>query len=381
MKKTLSFVLIVAMILIMQIPIYAVTPFSGDGIDARSAILIDGDTGTVLFELNADEAYSPASVTKVMTMLLVLEAIDSGNIALTDVVTVSANAAGKGGSQVYLAEGEQMTVDELMKCMIVSSANDAATALAEYVCGSEATFIARMNERAAELGCKSSHFENATGLDDTATNHVMTARDIATISAAVISHPLVFNYSTIWMDTIRNGAFGLSNTNRLIRFYDGATGLKTGSTSRAGFCISATASRDGLNLIAVIMGSSTRDARNALAKSMLDYGYANYAAYNDGARDIGTVDVVGGTDKTVAVKTVGFGALLQKGEPSKVEAVTELYDNVAAPVAVGDKVGTVTYKIGDRVIGTADIVAVDSVDRVTFFTLLPRLWRRFILCK
>lgn len=227
----------------------------GKKVDAVSAILMEAGSGTVLYEQNADEPLPPASVTKTMTMLLVLEAIDTGKISLDDMVPVSENAASMGGSQVFLAPGETMSVSDLLKSMIVASANDAAVALAEYVCGSEEAFVARMNERAKELGCKNTHFENPTGLDDTATSHTMSARDIAIISREVISHELVFNYSTLWMDTIRGGAFGLTNTNRLIRFYKGATGLKTGSTAKAKFCISATAERGGLTLIAVIMAA------------------------------------------------------------------------------------------------------------------------------
>ena len=353
--------------------------FSSDGIDALSAILIEQSTGRVLFEYNADEALPPASVTKTMTMLLVLEAIDGGMIKLDDVVTVSDNAASMGGSQVFLEPGEQMDVDTLLKCMIVASANDAAVALAEYVAGSEATFVDRMNARLKELGCTSSNFENATGLDDTVNNHVMSARDIATISAEILKHPKVLEYTTIWMDTIRNGEFGLTNTNRLIRFYDGATGLKTGSTAKAKFCISATAERNGLSLIAVVMGSSTRDARNELAKEMLDYGFANYACFKKDAADMGTVQVKGGVAPSVAVASTPFSAVVDKAEAGKIEEVVDIPDVVAAPVKSGDKIGTITYKSGDNVIGTADIVAAADVDKISYFTLLPKILRWFIM--
>ena len=222
--------------------------------DAVSCILMDAKTGRVLFEKNADEALPPASVTKVMTMLLVFEALDAGTIKLSDMVQASEHAASMGGSQIYLKVGEEMSVDDLLKSLIVASANDAAVALAEYIAGSEESFVAKMNARAEELGMKNTHFENTNGLDDTATNHVTSARDIAIMTREVVKHEAVFNYSTIWMDTIRDGAFGLTNTNRLIRFYKGATGLKTGSTAKAKFCISATAKSDGISLIKVIMG-------------------------------------------------------------------------------------------------------------------------------
>ena len=245
-------------------------------VDAKSAILIEASTGMVLYEKNADEALPPASVTKVMTLLLVMEAIDSGVLSLTDMVQTSENAAKMGGSQVYLEPGESMTVEDMLKSVIIASANDAATALAEHVARSVETFVERMNARAAELGMSNTHFENPTGLDDSVTNHVTSARDIAIMSAELMKHETVLKYTTIWMDSIRNGEFGLTNTNRLIRFYNGANGLKTGSTSKALFCISAAAKRDGMQLIAVIMASPTRDTRNEAAKKLLDYGFANY---------------------------------------------------------------------------------------------------------
>ena len=248
---------------VIAAPAYASTP------DAASCILMDAKTGAVLYEYHADDALPPASVTKVMTMLLVFEAIDGGLLSLTDTVRISETAASMGGSQIFLAPGEEMSVNDLLKGLIVSSANDAAVALAETIAGSEEAFVAKMNTRAQELGMKNTHFENTNGLDDTTENHVTSARDIALMTKELMTHEKVFDYTTIWMDTIRGGTFGLSNTNRLIRFYQGATGMKTGSTAKAKFCISATAERDGLSLIAVIMGSPTRDIRNALDK----FGY------------------------------------------------------------------------------------------------------------
>ena len=242
-------------------------------INAKSAILMEANTGKILYAMNETESASPASVTKIMTLLIVMEAVDNQKIFLSDKVTVSANAASMGGSQVFLEEGEVMSVEELIKCTTIASANDAAVALAEFVCGSESLFVSKMNERAKELGMEDTNFENVTGLDDTTVNHVTSSKDIAIMSRELIKHELILKYSGLWQDTIRNGEFTLTNTNRLVRYYDGCTGLKTGSTDKAGYCISTTAQRDGMVLIAVIMGAKTRDIRNAEVKKLLDYGF------------------------------------------------------------------------------------------------------------
>jgi D-alanyl-D-alanine carboxypeptidase (penicillin-binding protein 5/6) len=250
-------------------------------VKAKSAVLMDVNTGTVLLQQNKDERLAPASVTKIMTLLLVFEALDSEKIKLTDMVTVSENAASMGGSQIFLEVGESMSVDDMIKSVVVASANDAAVALAEFVGGSESAFVKMMNDRAAELGMTNTNFENATGLDDDTKNHLTTAYDIALMSRELLKHDKITEYTTIWMDTVRNGEFGLSNTNRLVRFYKGITGLKTGSTDKAGFCISASAKRDNLHLIAVIMGSESSSIRNAEAAKLLDYGFANYDIYRN----------------------------------------------------------------------------------------------------
>lgn len=347
--------------------------------DAVSCILMDAKTGRVLFEKNADEALPPASVTKVMTMLLVFEALDAGTIKLSDMVQASEHAASMGGSQIYLKVGEEMSVDDLLKSLIVASANDAAVALAEYIAGSEESFVAKMNARAEELGMKNTHFENTNGLDDTATNHVTSARDIAIMTREVVKHEAVFNYSTIWMDTIRDGAFGLTNTNRLIRFYKGATGLKTGSTAKAKFCISATAERDGLSLIAVIMGSPTRDVRNALAASLFDFGFANYASYTDESAECETVRVTGGVQNTLKTVHETFSQTVEKGTESKIEKRIDMPEKLAAPIVKGEKIGTVTYLLDGKELGTADILADETVEKIGFFTLFPRLFG-WLLC-
>lgn len=368
-----------ALFVILSVPsgILAAPEYTAEA-DAVSCILMDAKTGRILFEKNADEALPPASVTKVMTMLLVFEALDAGTIKLSDMVQASEHAASMGGSQIYLKVGEEMSVDDLLKSLIVASANDATVALAEYISGSEEAFVAKMNARAAELGMKNTHFENTNGLDDTAENHVTSARDIAIMTRELIQHEEVFNYSTIWMDTIRDGAFGLTNTNRLIRFYKGATGLKTGSTAKAKFCISATAERDGLSLIAVIMGSPTRDVRNALAASLFDFGFANYANYTDESEECETVRVTGGVQNTLRTVHETFSETVEKGSESKIEEQIDLPEKLAAPIVKGEKIGTVTYLLNGEEIGTSDILADETVDKIGFSTLFPRLFQWFL---
>ena len=246
-------------------------------IKAKAAVLMDVSTGKVLMKYNENEKVYPASVTKIMPLLLVCEAIDEGRISLSDVVTVSGSASSKGGSQIWLKEGEQMTVDELLKATAVYSANDACTALGEYIAGSDEAFVEMLNKRAKELGMNNTHFENCTGLDDTTENHLTTAMDVATMSKELLSHELIVNYTTIWMDSLRDGQTELVNTNKLVRFYEGTTGLKTGTTSKAGCCVSASAMRDGTHLIAVVMGSENSSDRFETAKSMLNWGFANYS--------------------------------------------------------------------------------------------------------
>lgn len=384
-KRILSVFLAVCICILYVVPIHAddavtaAAPTYPETPNAVSCILMDAKTGAVLYEYNADDALPPASVTKVMTMLLIFEAIDSGTLALTDMISVSETAAAMGGSQIYLAPGEEMSVNDLLKGLIVASANDAAVALAEAIAGSEEAFVIKMNERAAELGMKNTHFENTNGLDDTTENHVTSARDIALMTKELVKHEKVFDYTTIWMDTIRGGEFGLTNTNRLIRFYKGATGLKTGSTSKAKFCISATAERDGLSLIAVIMGSPTRDTRNALAASLLDFGFANYACYTDEESALDDVRVTGGVKNTLATVHETFSVTMEKGNISKVETRIDMPEKLSAPIAEGTKIGTITYLSGGKEMGTADILAAESVEKMTFSALFPKLFTWFLL--
>ena len=348
-------------------------------VEARSAVLMEASTGTILYAMNGDAAYPPASVTKVMTLLLVMEAIDGGRIPLDGKIQVSVNAASMGGSQVYLEPGELMTVEELLKSVVVSSANDAAVALAEAVSGSEEAFVSLMNEKATALGMTSTHFENPTGLDDTTTNHVTSAKDIAVMSRElIVKHPDILKYSSIWMDTIRDGAFGLSNTNRLIRYYQGANGLKTGSTAKAKFCISAAAKRDGMQLIAVIMGSETRDIRNEAAKKLLDYGFSNYRIVSSEPGEPGPVPVTGGISDQVGLTYEGKSFLVPKTGNQSLEVVPEYPEVLEAPVLKGQIVGRAKILLDGKEIGETDIRASEEIPRITFPELFRRIWVRFL---
>lgn len=334
--------------------------------DCKSAILMEANTGEVLYENSADMALPPASVTKVMTLLLVMEAIESGKINYADKVRASKNACSMGGSQIYLEENEEMTVEDLVKSVVIASANDAAVALAEYVSGTEEAFVARMNERAAELGMKNTHFENTNGLDDSVERHLTSAHDIAIMSRELIKYPRITEFSSIWMDTIRNGEFGLTNTNRLIRYYKGATGLKTGSTSKAGFCISATAERDGMTLICVIMGAPSRDIRNAAATSLLDWGFSNYGLYRTEGEVISDIPVEKGTVDMVSGEYSGFSRILKKDGKKNIEKILEIPNSLSAPIKKGDTIGKVLYMLDGKEIGNTDIIATIDVQQINF---------------
>jgi len=348
-------------------------------LNCKSAILIEANTGTVLYEQNPDEALPPASVTKVMTLLLVMEAIDAGKIKLDDMVSTSERAASMGGSQIFLEVGEQMSVEDMLKSVIIASANDAACALAEFVSGSETAFVKAMNDRAAELGMKNTTFENTNGLDDTAANHVTSARDIALMSAELIRHKKILEYSSIWMDTVRNGEFGLTNTNRLVRFYRGCTGLKTGSTSKAGFCISATAERDGMHLVCVIMGAETRDIRNNAATALLDWGFANYGVYQHTPEKLAELKVNGGESDSLPIKYDGFSFVTEKSSAVKIEHKIELPEYVQAPIKQGDEVGKAIFTIDGKEIGSVPIYADADVEKLSFFGLWWRILGKFLL--
>ena len=340
---------------------------------------MEKETGTVLYEQNAHEQLEPASVTKVMTLLLVMEALDAGQLTLEEPVTVSAYAAGMGGSQVYLEEGEQMTVDELLKCVTVVSGNDAAVALAERVAGSESAFVDRMNQRARELGMADTTFLNCTGLP--AQGHVTSAYDIALMSRELIlNHPAIRDYATIWMDSIRGGEFGLTNTNRLIRFYPGATGLKTGSTDAALYCMSATAERDGMELIAVVMRAPTAQ-RFEDAKALLDYGFAHYAlvsVYPDAP--LAPVEVLLGVQGQVQPQLARDCRLLvRRGEESQISTRLTLADNVEAPVDQGQTLGQLEVYVGDELRDAVPILAAQPVDRLSVPGIFSRMLERLLL--
>ena len=348
-------------------------------LDAKGAVLIDANTGTLLYAYNKDEALPPASVTKIMTLLLVMEALDNGAFSLDDPVPVSEYAASMGGSQIYLEPGETMTVRDMIKSVVIASANDAAVALAELVAGSEDAFVSRMNQRAKELGMENTYFENVTGLDDDAVNHLISAYDIAIMSRELIKHSTILEFTSIWMDTVRDGAFGLTNTNRLIRFYNGATGLKTGSTAKAKFCISATAMRDGLHLIAVVMGSSSRDARNLTAQRLLDFGFANYAIYRDESSEKMEVSVLGGKSDVILADYAPFELLVNKEDTNKIERTVQINEDISAPVKVGDCVGVVVYSCQGKEVGRCEILSTENVEKIDFWGLYERILQKILL--
>lgn len=348
-------------------------------LNCKSAVLMEANTGMVLYEQDPDRALPPASVTKVMTLLLVMEAIDSGKIKLDDMVSTSERAASMGGSQIYLKVGEQMSVEDMLKSVVIASANDAACALAEFVSGSEETFVKAMNDRAQELGMKNTTFENTNGLDDTATNHLTSAMDIAIMSRELIKHRKILEYSSIWMDTVRNGLFGLTNTNRLIRFYRGCTGLKTGSTSKAGFCISATAERDGMSLVCVIMGAETRDIRNAEAQKLLDWGFANYGVYEHTPEELEDLKLIGGKEDSIPIKYEMFSYVTDKTSASKTEYKIELPEYVSAPVESGERVGEVIFTCDGKEVGRVPITAAKTAERITFLEIWWRMLGKFLL--
>ena len=354
----------------------AITP--GVDLPVKSAVLMDQGTGAVLYAENEDVKLPPASITKIMSLLLIMEAIDSGKIALTDKVACSDTASGYGGSQIWLKPGEEMTVDDLLKAAAISSANDATVCLAEYVAGSEAAFVQLMNDKARELGMTNTTFQGATGLDSD--GHLTTAKDIAIMSRALLEHPLILNYSTVWMETLRGGETQLVNTNRLVRFYQGATGLKTGTTSGAGSCLSATATRDGLGLIAVVMGADTSDHRFAAARSLLDWGFANFMkAALVPPENILPVPVTGGVETQVEVTCLPpEGILIEKG---KKEAITQdviLPESVAAPVEEGQELGTIAVCVDGERVAEYPILAASGVERMSFDKALGILGRTLI---
>ena len=376
MKRTLAVLLCAGLLVCPAAAAAADSP----QVEAAAAVLMEKETGTVLCEQNAHDKREPASVTKIMTLLLVMEALDEGRMALTDQVTVSAHAASMGGSQVYLKEGEQMSVEELIKAVAVVSGNDAAVALAEHIAGSEEAFVARMNERAGQLGMADTNFVNCTGLP--AAGHLTSAYDIALMSRELIlNHPNIRPYSTIWMDTIRGGSFQLANTNKLVRYYEGCTGLKTGSTDSALYCLSATAEREGMELIAVVLGSPTSAQRFSAAQALLTYGFANYTLVDvrpDQA--IPPVSVsLGVTDTVQPVLENGSRILVEKALLNQITTELRLTEEVEAPVEQGQKLGELVVSAGDTQLQTIPLVAHQAVARITVPGLFLRLVRNLFL--
>ena len=381
MKRIFVMITVLITLVLLPFPVQAAEL----KVAGKSATLMDVATGTVLYEANSHERLAPASVTKVMTMLLIMEAVDSGKIAMADTVTASEAAAAKGGSQIYLKVGETMSVSDMLKSIAVSSANDCACAMAEHIAGSEEAFVAQMNQKAAELGMQDTHFVNCTGLDDgeNAAEHRTSAYDIAIMSRELLkNHPDIKQFTTIWMDTVRNGTFGLSNTNKLVRFYQGATGLKTGYTSGAGYCLSATAQRDGMELIAVVMGADTSANRNAACKQLLDYGFANFAVITPELPEPEPVAVKLGKQKTVeAVLGTRDGMLVDKARKSAVAMELSLEDSVTAPVSRGQRLGTLTVKAGDQILKEIPLVAAEGVARMSYGDLFGMVLKRVSMAR
>lgn len=374
-------------VLQMFIPVYATEAQSQElQLDTPSAILMEAGTGQIIYEKNSTEVLRPASITKIMTLLLIFDALDSGQIRMTDEVTVSAHAASMGGSQVYLEEGETQTVDTMIKCISMASANDACVSMAEYIAGSEDAFVQRMNERAQGLGMEQTHFVNCCGLDTN--GHVSSAKDVAFMSRELIQkYPKIHEYSMVWMDTIthktRKGTteFGLTNTNKLIRQYEWATGLKTGSTGLAKCCLSATAKKDGVELIAVIMGAANSKMRFADAKTLLDYGFRKSHLYTDEERpQLEDIAVLGGkTDRISCEYEDDFSYLfINDIDSNQIEKEIAYEKNLQAPIAKGQVVGTITYRYQGNTLGTVNIVSLETIEKARFVDILTNVMKRFV---
>ena len=390
-KRAVTLLLCLALAVLSVLRAYAddtvagqeITPAGPGAFDVpcAAAILIDEDSGTVLYEKNADEARHIASITKVMTLLLTFEALEAGKISLEDYVPVSEHAYSMGGSQIWLEPGEQMTLNDMLKAICISSANDAAVAVAEFVGGSEPAFVDMMNQRAAQLGMTATHFENACGLD--AETHLSTARDVATMSREMLLHHTeVRDYCSIWMDSLRDGATQLVNTNKLLKSYSGITGLKTGTTSKAGVCITASAERNGLRLIAVVLGSASGKERFEAATALLDYGFANYesvaAQLPEDAPE--SLPVLRGTADAVALQyDAPQRCLMPKGQGSALTVEVQLPENLPAPVAAGDTVGTIRLMNGDSELQRFSVTAAQDVEALSFGYCLAELARSLVL--
>ena len=381
--RKIGCIIVAVCMLLAAVPAGAAAPELD--VAGKSAVLLDAATGTVLYEKNAHQPLAPASVTKVMTMLLIMEALDSGRIGWDDPVTASESAAAKGGSQIYLKVGEVMTVRDMLKSVAVASANDCACALAEHIAGSETAFVSMMNEKAGQLGMEHTHFVNCTGLDDDpdAAQHLTCAYDIALMSRELlVHHSKIKEFTTIWMDTVRDGTFGLANTNKMVRFYPGCTGLKTGFTQKAGYCLSASAQRDGMELIAVVMGAETSAQRFSACKQMLDYGFANYALVSPQLQQTYAVPVELGTvGHVTAVPAEEPMLLIDRAQRGSVTTEVKLVDGVTAPVSQGQKLGTLTVKCGQQVLAQVNMIADCGVQRLTWGQIFLQIFRRAAMAR
>lgn len=383
MKRFYKIVATVVTLCLLVVPITAHAESEVQGINtrAKSAVLLCMDTGDMLYEQNAHEKLHPASVTKVMTMLLIAEAIEAGKLAMDEMITASRAACEKGGSQIWLKEGEAMSVTHLLKAIAVVSANDASAALAEKLAGSEEAFVARMNERAKELGMEDTEFENCTGLDDTTTSHLTSAYDIALMSRELMKHEVIKKFSSIWMDTLRDGATELTNTNRLIRFYEGATGLKTGTTEKAGSCLSATATKDGLSFVAVVMGCTTSDDRFEGAKALLNYGFANFSLFTPKIekKQLAPIKVLGGVTKQVTPSVKNEGPILiKKGADTGMKQTEKILSQVKAPVKAGQSLGQIALQNGEEKIGTIELISAQTIEKTSFVVVIVQLLRLLV---
>lgn len=380
MKKIICILMSAVIMLLMSLISFAQEETDAGNLSAKSAILMEISTGKVLMESNPDEKLSPASITKVMTILLVFEALEEGKIALEDKVTTSQHASSKGGSQIWLKEGEVMTVHELLKATIIASANDACTALGEYVAGDETSFVSMMNDRAKSLGMTNTCFENCSGLDDTVTNHFSTARDVAIMSCELMKHKKVKEYTTIWMDSLRNGETQLVNTNKLIRYYDGATGLKTGTTSKAGYCVTATAERDGMELVAVVLGSDNSKERFEDAKKMLSWGFANYTIYQPTIDNslITDVSVLYGEENIAkSVVETPKPILVEKNLKDKITQRVDMCVDVEAPVEKNQTFGKIYFEIDGKKVGECTVLSEKSIEKRDTWFIFSLLWSTF----
>ena len=375
MKKRGFAFLLLPVMLLLSLPVAHAAALD---LPAPSYVLMEQSTGETLLEQNSHEKLRPASVTKVMTLLLIMDALDDGRIGWEDMVQTSAAAAAKGGSQIYLEENEQLPLEEMLKSVVVASANDCACALAEHIAGSESAFVAMMNQRAEELGMADTHFVNCTGLDDEpeAAEHLTTAYDIALMSRELLKHEEIKKYTTIWMDTVRDGQFGLSNTNKLVRFYDGTTGLKTGYTSAAGHCLSASAERNGMELIAVVLHCASSSDRFESAKALLNYGFSNYAIVTPEPGELPAVPVTLGAAETITpVLADDTPVLIDKALAAGVQTEVAVEPSVAAPVEAGQKVGTLTVTSGGQTLLERDLVVPEAVAALSWGDLFRQLLR------